>query len=129
MHGNKRRIRILLGVFASTRQDLVDTPETKEGHEPSDNLTNALKHKDMVNYEHEDINDKSNHIGTVELPTSIHHLPHSLHPTIVKLALICVSLAPDKLAHSMLLPVQKITFISTMNKLQPASSNRNTFLW
>ena len=50
-----------------TRQYLVDTPETKEGHEPSDNLTNALKQIDMVNYEHNDINGKWNHIGTVEL--------------------------------------------------------------
>ena len=49
-------------------QDQVNAPETKEGHEPSDNLTNALKHKDMVNYEHKDINDKSNHIGTVDAP-------------------------------------------------------------
>ena len=51
----------------ATRQDLVDTPETKEGHEPSDNLTNALKQKDMVTNEHKDINANSNHIGTVEL--------------------------------------------------------------
>ena len=50
------------------RQDLVDTPETKEGHEPSDNLTNALKVKDMVKHEDDDINDNYNHIGSVDAP-------------------------------------------------------------
>ena len=48
------------------RQYLVDTPETKEGHEPSDNLTNALKVKDMVKHEDDDINDNYNHIGSVD---------------------------------------------------------------
>ena len=48
------------------RQYLVDTPETKEGHEPSDNLTNALKVKDMVKHEDEDINDNYNHISSVD---------------------------------------------------------------
>ena len=54
------------------RQDPVNAPKTKEGHEPSDNLTNALKQKDMVNYEHKDVNDNSNHIGYVEVsPLSV----------------------------------------------------------
>ena len=50
------------------RQYLVDTPETKEGHEPSDNLTNALEVKDMVIHVHDDINDNYNHIGSVDAP-------------------------------------------------------------
>ena len=37
------------------RQYLVDTPETKEGHEPSNNVSNALKHKDMVKHENNDV--------------------------------------------------------------------------
>ena len=40
------------------RQVLVDTPETEIGEEPSDNVTNALKHKGMVKHnKHDDIND------------------------------------------------------------------------
>ena len=50
------------------RQVLVDTPETEIGEEPSDNVTNALKVKDMVKHEHDDINDDYNHIGSVDAP-------------------------------------------------------------
>ena len=52
-----------------TRQYLVDTPETKEGHEPSNNVSNALKHKDMVKHENNDVKGNYNHIGgTVDAP-------------------------------------------------------------
>ena len=51
------------------RQDPVDTPETEKGKEPSDNVTNALKQKDMVKHKHETINDNDeDHIGIVDAP-------------------------------------------------------------
>ena len=54
--------------YQPSRQDPVDTPETKEGHEPSDKVTNALKYKDMVNDDNNDVNDTTNHIGIVDAP-------------------------------------------------------------
>ena len=54
------------------RQVPVDTPETENGKEPSDNDTNALKQNDMVKHKHNDIdeheNNNTNHIGIVDAP-------------------------------------------------------------
>ena len=57
---------------AVNRQVPVDTPETENDKEPSDNDTNALKQNDMVKHKHDDIdeheNNNTNHIGIVDAP-------------------------------------------------------------
>ena len=57
---------------AVNRQVPVDTPETENDKEPSDNDTNALKQNDMVKHKHNDIdeheNNNTNHIGIVDAP-------------------------------------------------------------
>ena len=51
----------MLEITYSESIDKIDTPETKESHEPSDNVTNDLKYKDMVNDDNNDVNDIINH--------------------------------------------------------------------
>ena len=64
----------MLEITYSESIDKIDTPETKESHEPSDNVTNALEHKGMVKHEDNDTNDTTNHIGIVDLPQLFSHV-------------------------------------------------------